>query len=231
MQAMILAAGKGARLGMDIPKALLEINGETLINRTVKMLRNINIDNVILITGYKHEFVMRAIDKSSISVVKNKSYETSENLVSFKYGLSKLKDDFILMHCDLIYEEDFLKRMMESPGDIILPYDRKSVNAESMKIKLDKNIIKGISKDYQITRNTVESIPLMKFTAGTIPYFQDIVNNLMYKGEFGLYFESALMELLHLNLFNVTCVDLTGLNWMEIDTQEDYRRAVEIFGK
>lgn len=229
MQGLILAAGQGKRLGSEIPKALLEINGETLIHRTVGMLRQNGVENIILITGYKREYLMKAIDKLGISVVHNKSFENSENLVSFKYGLSKLKDNFILAHCDLVFEEELLKRVIKSPAEIVLPFDRKSADKESMKIKFDKDTLLGISKDFKVTRNTAESIPLMKFSAKTIPHFNEIVEKFMYQGEFGLYFESALMQLIHLNLFKLECVDATGLKWVEIDTPEDYRRAGEIF--
>ena len=58
MKAIFIAAGQGSRLGKltkDLPKSLIKINGKSIIERQILLLRENNIDDIIIVTGYKKE--------------------------------------------------------------------------------------------------------------------------------------------------------------------------------
>ena len=58
MKAIFIAAGRGSRLGSlteDLPKPLVDINGKSIIERQIELLRKKNIDDIIIVTGYKKE--------------------------------------------------------------------------------------------------------------------------------------------------------------------------------
>ena len=58
MRAIILAAGSGLRLGqhtLDIPKALVDINGKSILERQISLLRKHGVDEISVVTGYKKE--------------------------------------------------------------------------------------------------------------------------------------------------------------------------------
>ena len=58
MRAILLAAGMGTRLRpltLETPKPLIKVNGESIIERQIKCLKEIGIDEIIVVTGYLHE--------------------------------------------------------------------------------------------------------------------------------------------------------------------------------
>ena len=80
--AIILAAGKSNRfapLSHEMPKALIEVRGEVLIERQIKQLKDAGIDNVIIVTGYTSEQFDYLADKFGVTLVKNNEYKIRNN--------------------------------------------------------------------------------------------------------------------------------------------------------
>ena len=76
LKAIILAAGKGSRLGTltdNIPKGMLKLFGKTLIERQIEIYQKCGIDDITIVTGYKSEI----IDFSGINYVKNQDFATT----------------------------------------------------------------------------------------------------------------------------------------------------------
>ena len=67
ISAVILAGGMGKRLGMDVPKALVGLNGKTLLDYQIEWLNSFGISDIVIAMGYKH--------KQIISHVKVKGYK------------------------------------------------------------------------------------------------------------------------------------------------------------
>lgn len=83
--AIILAAGRGSRLRTvtEKPKALLEVRGEVLIERLIEQLQAKGIDDIIIVTGYRHKDFYYLEDKYDIELVYNKKWFCTNNIVSF----------------------------------------------------------------------------------------------------------------------------------------------------
>ena len=124
MQALMLAAGKGARLGKytrNNTKCMLEVNGKTLLERTIDSLLEANIDKFIIVLGYKKENVInfikeKGLDKKiNITYVYNDIYDTTNNIYSLYLAKEYLKnDDTILLESDIIYDKSIIKKLVDS---------------------------------------------------------------------------------------------------------------------
>ncbi|MBQ7246000.1 MAG: NTP transferase domain-containing protein [Firmicutes bacterium] len=80
--AIILAAGKSNRfapLSHEMPKALIEVRGEVLIERQIKQLKDAGIDDIIIVTGYMSEQFDYLADKFGVTLVKNNEYKIRNN--------------------------------------------------------------------------------------------------------------------------------------------------------
>ena len=91
MKAIILAAGKGIRLGTltdNIPKGMIKLFGKTLIERQIEIYRNCGIDDTTIVTGYKSEM----IHFSGINYIKNQNFATTNINESFFCASEKLSD-------------------------------------------------------------------------------------------------------------------------------------------
>ena len=77
IQAVILAGGKGQRLGnlgKRIPKALVRVNGNIFLDIIIKQLRKNKINNFLILTGYKKEQIISHYEnKKNICLIKGKT--------------------------------------------------------------------------------------------------------------------------------------------------------------
>lgn len=97
--AVILAAGYGIRMvpiNMERPKALLEVHGELLIERTIRQLHEAGIRDIRVVVGYMKEQLEYLIDEFGVKLVVNPEYSQKNNLHSLKYVLPALGDTYII---------------------------------------------------------------------------------------------------------------------------------------
>ena len=124
MQAIILAAGMGRRLGeitKENTKCMLSINGKRLIDRTLEQLANNGIQKVIIVVGYSAKNLIEHIGNRyekffDIEFINNPIFDKTNNIYSLALAKEKMiEDDTILFESDLIYEESVLQMAIESP--------------------------------------------------------------------------------------------------------------------
>lgn len=101
--AIILAAGYGMRMvpiNTEVPKGLLEVDGEPLIERTIKQLHEVGIRNIYVVVGYMKEHYEYLIDEYGVELVVSEEYAHKNNLHSVKLVLDKLSNSYIIP-CDI----------------------------------------------------------------------------------------------------------------------------------
>lgn len=97
--AIILSAGYGLKmvpLCRDIPKALLEIKGDILIERLINQLHEAGIFKIYVVVGYMKEKFEYLIDKYGVDLIVNRDYKTKNNLHSLKIVSDMIKNSYIL---------------------------------------------------------------------------------------------------------------------------------------
>ncbi len=101
--AIILAAGFGMRMvpiNTEVPKGLLEVNKETLIERTIKQLHEVGIKEIYVIVGFMKEKYEYLIDEYGVELVVNAEYSTKNNLYSLLSVLEHISNSYIIP-CDI----------------------------------------------------------------------------------------------------------------------------------
>ena len=102
-RAIILAAGFGMRMipiNTEIPKGLLEVNGELLIERIIKQLHEVGIQDIYIIVGFMKEKYEYLIDEYGVELVVNPDYASKNNLHSMKLVKDYLENAYIIP-CDI----------------------------------------------------------------------------------------------------------------------------------
>ena len=101
--AIILAAGFGMRMvpiNTSTPKALLEVNGEPLIERTIRQLHEAGITNITVVVGFMKEQFEYLIDEYGVDLAVNSEYATRNNLHSLAYVAGRIDNSYIIP-CDI----------------------------------------------------------------------------------------------------------------------------------
>lgn len=231
MQAIILAAGKGSRLGEltnGKPKSFVEICGKKLIEYNLDMLLKYGIDDITIVTGYmSEEFEKLLSDRKEIRFCYNPFYDITNVLPSFWFGQENLYDDFIYIHADTLCDTDIFEALLKQEGDIILSVDFGDCNEEAMKVKLEGKEIKHINKTMDPKLSDGEFIGIAKISKKCVPTVKTVTNKIMKEQKFSSFFEVALQEIIDKNLCKITAVPTNGKFWCEIDFKEDYEIAKE----
>ena len=107
-RAIILAAGFGMRMvpiNTEIPKGLMEVKGEVLIERMIRHLHEVGITDIQIVVGFMKERYEYLIDEFQVKLVVNSEYQVKNNL----HSLSKVKsslDKTYIIPCDIWSEEN-----------------------------------------------------------------------------------------------------------------------------
>jgi len=124
MQAIILAAGMGRRLGeltQHNTKCMVPVNGITLIDRLLGQLSKQQLKRVLIVVGYKGQELRDYIghrydDLLKIEYAENPIYDSTNNIYSLGLVKEQLQqDDTLLIESDLIFSERIIPMIMENP--------------------------------------------------------------------------------------------------------------------
>ncbi len=147
--AVIAAAGLGSRIGMGVPKCMIEIEGITILTRLITTLRP-HIPFIHLVIGYREEMVINycSIHHRDVVLVRNPDYRTTNTAYSLSKGASHLSGKILYLDGDLLISPQSLVKFLKSAKrrDILLGLtDAKSENAVFVHGKASGDFIK-ISK-------------------------------------------------------------------------------------
>ena len=243
MQALILAAGMGRRLGAlteDNTKCMLKINGCRLIDRILDSLSELCFSRVILVVGYKGENVRKHVGDRykgmEIIYVENKIYDKTNNIYSLNLAKDYLlAEDTVLLESDLIFETSVLKYLLENEYPNLALVDKYESWMDGTVVTLDgENKIESfISKrhfrysDIDRYYKTVNIYRFSKEFSQThyVP-FLDAYCHALGNNE---YYEQVLRVITLLDDSPLKALPLNGEKWYEIDDVQDLDIASGMF--
>ena len=245
MQALILAAGIGCRLGKytkENTKCMLEINGKSLIKQAIDKLSNVGITKLILVVGYKRDNLVKHLGEKykdvEIEYVENPIYDSTNNIYSLYLAKDKLaEDDTILIESDLIFEEEILKRLVSDNRRSLAVVDkyRSWMDGTSCTLNDSDEILNFFSKKsfkFENVTDYYKTVNIYKFS-------KEFSNNIYipfleaYSKALGdnEYYESVLTVLTILGRNELRALRLNGEKWYEIDDVQDKHNAEVIFAQ
>lgn len=96
--AIIMAAGTSSRfvpLSYELPKALITVKGEVLIERQIRQLKEAGINEIVVVTGYKKELFYYLKEKYNVIIIENDDYDKRNNNSSIYVAKKYLKNTYI----------------------------------------------------------------------------------------------------------------------------------------
>ena len=122
MKAIILAAGEGSRMGklaQNIPKPLVMVNGKSIIERQLSILKQNKILDVIIVTGSHNEkFTFKNV--VYVNDLDHKKHDTLGSLITAR---DYMNDEIIITYADQIFDEKIMESTNNFSGDIGIAVD------------------------------------------------------------------------------------------------------------
>lgn len=250
MKVIFLAAGYGNRLGdltKNLPKCLLEINGQSILKRDMNAFMENGITDFYIITGpYSDKFTFK-----NVNYIQDSNYENHDVLGTLMEARNLLDDDVIISYTDIVYDTSIVKKLLNFEGDIGLAVD---MNWEEAYVgRTDHPIAEAaniLSKNNSILKIGHKTETFGKFDDNMIGEFLGIMK-LSKKGANMLRNRYEELEKLSISKFFenrtfvfgyivdiiqdminqgtvVNSVEISG-NWCEIDTLQDLDNAKNKF--
>ena len=225
MKALILNSGLGSRMGVltsEHPKCMTEIStGETILSRQLRQIADAGIEEVVITTGYYDGVLVQYCLSLELPIhftfVKNPIYDKTNYIYSIYCAREHLDDDIILMHGDLVFENEVFDRVMASEVSCMtvsstLPLPEKDFKAQVVDGKVMK-----VGVD--IFNEAMEAQALYKLFKEDWKVWLGKIEEFCENDNRKVYAENALNELN--GAANITALDVENLLCSEVDNPED----------
>ena len=246
MQAIILAAGMGRRLGSytkENTKCMVPVNGVRLIDRVLTQLSALHLKRVLIVVGYKgkeliHHIGERYADALKIEYVENPIYDRTNNIYSLSLVKEQMQeDDTLLIESDLIFSDRLFSMILadERPNIALVAKYETWMDGTMVRIDGDGNIVNFVPKkafNYQEVDSYYKTVNIYKFSKAFsqtqyVP-FLDAYCKALGNNE---YYEQVLRVITLLDKTNLKALDIGNEKWYEIDDVQDLDIAETIFAK
>ncbi|QYJ04203.1 aminotransferase class I/II-fold pyridoxal phosphate-dependent enzyme [Nocardioides panacisoli] len=242
MQAVILAAGMGRRLGRltgDRTKGMVEVHGRTLLHRSMDALVEHGVERIVLVVGHRADGVREAVGTEHRGVpvhyVDNPDYATTNNIHSLHLAAAELvSDDTLLLESDLIYDARIIERLVNHPApDVVAVAARESwMNGTMVTLGPDRQIesfVPAHRVDPRSAEDLYKTVNIYKFSRRFLedqylPFLQAYVRSVGVNE----YYEQVLRVIAGLDHGGLVGMPVDE-RWYEIDDLQDYRIAETLF--
>ena len=243
MQAIILAAGMGKRLGeytRNNTKCMVPVNGTTLIDRMLNQLSRINLNRVVIVVGYEGKKLMEYVGEERnglrIEYIENSVYDRTNNIYSLALAKEKMQeDDTLLLESDLIFEDSMLSLLLDNPFPNLALVAKYETWMDGTMVCIDKdcNIVNFVTKaafNYHHIDQYYKTVNIYKFSRTFsrdkyIP-FLEAYTKAVGKNE---YYENVLRIITFLNSEELKALPVGHRKWYEIDDKQDLDIAEALF--
>ena len=243
MQAIILAAGMGKRLKhltKDKTKCMVEVNGRTLISRTLDILEKQSLSRIIIVTGYMGDTLRSYVEslgiKTPVEFIDNPIYDKTNNIYSLALARDKMvEDDTLLFESDLIFEQEVVDRLVNDPRPTLATVAHFESWMSGTCLKIDKedriaDFIPGKYLDFSEKQKYYKTVNIYKFSkdfsAKTYMPFLTAYEQAVGENE---YYESVIKLIAMIENTEIRVMKLGSERWYEIDDALDLDIASYIF--
>jgi choline kinase len=229
MKVIIMAAGVGTRLKKkfgNVPKCCTDVGGESLIQRTLRLLQTHGLHDVTIITGYQSGLVRSQINpRFKVRYYLNPFFNVTNSVASLWFARKELdgSDDVMLMNADMFFEPTLLDQVMAVNDPAVMFADPRRREEADYKFKYIDGMLKAYGKDLPLSETTGEYIGIAKIHRGFVPDFRTRVDQLIGFQQHGLWWEDALYKMCG-DGFAIQVREISDCFWAEVDYIEDYER-------
>ncbi len=215
-EAVILAAGENK--DFNFPVSLLPIDGKTLLQRNIELLKKYGIEKIIIVVGYKKESFYQLENTNGVVFVENPRYQWTGSMASLACAKDEISGDFLLLEHDVLIEEQALSELIHHEERDCMLIANESGQGNEAYVELRNQYIFKISKDiHQLNRIDGEFVGISKISNDVyrlmLDEFQENQNPFVN-------YEYLLLDVSR--QYHIGYLKINDLIWSDIDSKEHY---------
>ena len=243
MQAIILAAGMGKRLGeytKNNTKCMVPVNGVPLIDRVLNQLSSLKLSRVVIVVGYEGQKLIDYIGNEynglKIEYIFNSIYDKTNNIYSLALAKDKMQeDDTLLLESDLIFDDRLFSLVVDNPCPNLALVAKYEAWMDGTMVQIDdeRNIVNFVPKEafrHEQADSYYKTVNIYKlskeFSANRYVPFLEAYMKAIGNNE---YYENVLRILSFLDCKDLKALPITDEKWYEIDDKQDLDIAEALF--
>lgn len=216
----------------------MDVGGETILGRALRLLEAHGVRRVVLASGYREDAVRAAVRGTALEVVfcRNPEFDSTQNSVSLWHCREALSgvEAFFKLDGDVVFADGLLARLDACAAPLAVAVDgRRGLDAEAMKVRVGQGRrIEAFGKGLPVASAAGESIGIerLRGPAGAA-LFAGLRAAIEDRGRRDLYYEDVYSELIGEGRLRAEAVEVSDLPWTEVDTLEDLRFARELLAR
>jgi NDP-sugar pyrophosphorylase family protein len=234
--ALLLAAGTGSRLQPltdDAPKCLTEVNGTTILERLVHGLRQQGFRRLVVVIGYLgeciREFLADHAAGMAVDYVTSERYRTTNNLYSLWLARKEIREPFLLVECDLVFDASLLGDMLH-PDKMAVARVQPWMMGSTVSLDPFQRIT-----DFRVGHSEVPDDSRFKTVniySLSLPSWRRVTKRLdrhVSAGKVNDYYEAVFAEMVADGSLSFEPVFFDDGRWYEVDTLADLQEAERLF--
>jgi len=236
VKGVILAAGRGVRMGGVEHKALVPIGDhQPLLHFLLRALTAVGVDDLLVVTGYRpkdvEDFVTTEWTGNEPTFIRNARYASWGNFHSLRLAIDQAPGaDLLVLNCDIVVAPDVLKRALQTGGDLVLAVERRyKLDDEDMRVELSGEKVLYIGKDLSRRRSHGEfcGVSLLRREANRV--YADLATEAEWRADTHVYYEDIYHQML--SRIEARAGTVREGEYAEVDEPEDLNAAARVIAR
>lgn len=229
MKVLIMAAGRGTRISRHIhgkPKCCIEFEGETIIHRTVRILTEMKVGEIGIVTGYQTGEVQKAIGDYQVAHFYNPFFDVTNSIASmwFARDFFSTSEDVMIMNGDLFIEKALIDTIQHEKHLPLFLADSSRTKEADYRFTWEGDRLKRYGKGIPDDEASGEYVGIGKIDNRFILKFINRMDEMINAQQSGKWWEDVLYSFIGTGT-DIFVKDINGIFWAEVDYVEDFQRV------
>lgn len=226
---LIMAAGIGERISRHIhgkPKCCLEFDGESLIHRTIRILTEMRVDEIGIVTGYQSGVVLNQIEEYQVAKFYNPFFDVTNSIASlwFARDFFGTLDEVVIMNGDLFIDTRIMESIFNEAKVPVLLADSSRTHEADYRFTWRGDLLKRYGKGIPDNEASGEYVGIGKIDSKFILRFLQKLNEMINSQQHSKWWEDVLYSFIGTGT-DIFVKDIAGQFWAEVDYIEDFKRV------
>ncbi|GMR20619.1 MAG: hypothetical protein BMS9Abin36_1215 [Gammaproteobacteria bacterium] len=236
--ALLLAAGTGTRLQpltLDAPKCLTEVGGVPILERLINNLRARGFDRLVVVIGHFGDHIQKFLQQHArdmrVDYVINPDYRTTNNIYSLWLARQQIREPFLLVESDLVFDTWMLDDMLQ-PDKMAISRILPWMNGTTVELGPERRVTAfrmggGICDDAR----QYKTVNLYSLSLDSWRKVEERLSRYVSAGRLDEYYEVVFADMVAEGTLSFDAVFFDAHRWYEIDTRADLRAAEQLFAR